>query len=98
MTRAARSAVVIVTSCPDSPRAEWLIADFLPEVARMDRRIFPSPDVVAGWLGGQTVVESMPVARDTADWMLGSCWASPERVLVQSARDATSGWSHDRQG
>ena len=35
----------------------------------------------------------MPIARDTPDWMLGSFWAHPERVLDARARGATSGFA-----
>ena len=59
----------------------WLMADYLPELAALDRRIFPSPERLAGWLGGAVEVEPVPIPRDTPDWMLGSFWAHPERVL-----------------
>jgi SAM-dependent methyltransferase len=93
MRRVARDAVVIVTFDPQVSGEMWLMADYLPEVAQMDHEIFPSPAVIAGWLGGRTVVEPMPVPRDTPDWMLGSFWAHPERVLDQHARNATSGFA-----
>ena len=35
----------------------------------------------------------MPLARDTPDWMLGSYWPHPERVLDARARAATSGFA-----
>ena len=35
----------------------------------------------------------MPIPRDTPDWMLGSFWAHPERVLDERARNATSGFA-----
>ena len=33
------------------------------------------------------------MSRDTPDWMLGSFWAHPERVLDEQARNATSGFA-----
>lgn len=93
LRRVARDAVVIVTYDPTVSGRMWLMADYLPEVAQMDHRIFPRPDVIARWLGGQTVVESIPIPRDTPDWTLGSFWAHPERVLDQRARNATSGFA-----
>lgn len=93
MRRVARNSVVVVTYDPTVSGQMWLMADYLPEVAQMDHRIFPIPDVIAGWLGGRTVVESMPIPRDTPDWTLGSFWAHPERVLDQHARNATSGFA-----
>ena len=47
MRRVARDAVVIVTYDPEVSGAMWLMADYLPEVAELDRRIFPAPDLVA---------------------------------------------------
>jgi hypothetical protein len=69
----------------------WLMADYLPKVAELDRRIFPAPELLANWLGGTTRIEPLAIPSDTPDWMLGSFWAHPERVLDEQARNATSG-------
>jgi hypothetical protein len=71
----------------------WLVADYLPEVAALDRRIFPDPGLLLEWLGGRGLVEVVPIPRHTPDWMLGSFWAHPERVLDERARNATSGFA-----
>jgi hypothetical protein len=84
---------VILTYDPLVSGEMWLIADYLPEVAELDRLIFPSPERVADWLGGSTTVEHVPIPNDTSDWMLGSFWAHPERVLDEQARNATSGFA-----
>ena len=91
MRRVARDAVVILTYDPLVSGEMWLMADYLPEVAELDRRSFPSPQQLVGRLGGRTRIEVVPVSRDTPDWMLGSFWAHPERVLDEQARNATSG-------
>ena len=52
LRRVARDAVVILTYDPLVSGEMWLMADYLPEVAELDRRIFPSPEQLAGWLGG----------------------------------------------
>lgn len=93
MRRVARDAVVILTYDPLISGEMWLMADYLPEVAELDRRIFPSPERLAEWLGGATRVERVPIPDDTPDWMLGSFWAHPERVLDEQARNATSGFA-----
>jgi SAM-dependent methyltransferase len=93
MRRVASDAVVIVTYDPQISAQMWLMAEYLPEVAQLDSEIFPAPDVIAGWLGGDTRAHAMPVPRDTPDWMLGSFWAHPERVLDHHARAATSGFA-----
>ncbi len=73
--------------------AMWLMADYLPEVAALDLRIFPPPQQLAEWLGGDVRIDEVPIPRDTPDWMLGSFWAHPERVLDANARAATSGFA-----
>lgn len=93
LRRVARGPVVIVTCDPEVSSEMWLIKDYLPEVAALDRRIFPSPALLSTWLGGDCRVEPILVPRDTPDWTLLSFWAHPERVLDASARKATSGFA-----
>ena len=93
MRRVARDTVVILTYDPLVSGEMWLMADYLPEVAELDRRIFPTPQLLVSWLGGRTHIEVVPISRDTPDWMLGSFWAHPERVLDERARNATSGFA-----
>ncbi len=93
LRRVARETVVILTYDPLVSGEMWLMADYLPEVAELDRRIFPAPESLAAWLGGRTRIDVVPIRRDTPDWMLGSFWAHPERVLDERARNATSGFA-----
>jgi len=93
LRRVARGPVVLLTCDAEVSGAMWLMADYLPEVADLDRRIFPSLERLAAWLGGRTRVEAVPIPRDVCDWMLMSFWAHPERVLDDSARNATSGFA-----
>ncbi len=93
LRRVARGPVVILTYDATISAAMWLIADYLPEVAALDARIFPPPQQLAEWLGGEVRIHEVPIPRDTPDWMLGSFWAHPERVLDANARAATSGFS-----
>jgi SAM-dependent methyltransferase len=91
MRRVARESVVILTFDPEVSARMWLIADYLPEVAELDRRIFPRLETLARWLDAEVSVQEVPIHRDTPDWTLGSFWAHPERVLNAHARRATSG-------
>ncbi|MGE0769371.1 MAG: class I SAM-dependent methyltransferase [Hyphomicrobiaceae bacterium] len=93
LRRVAAGPVVILTSDPEVSAAMWLMADYIPEVATLDRRMFPRPDQIAGWLGGRTRVEVLPIHRNTPDWTLMSFWAHPERVLDVTARQGTSGFA-----
>jgi SAM-dependent methyltransferase len=93
LRRVARGPVVILTYDARVSGQMWLVRDYLPEVAELDDRIFPAPELVAQWLGGSVEIETVPIPRDTPDWMLGSFWAHPERVLDPAARAATSGFA-----
>jgi SAM-dependent methyltransferase len=93
LRRVARGPVVILTYDPERSGAMWLMKDYLPEVAALDSRIFPRPEQLADWLGGRVRIDQIPIPRDTPDWMLGSFWAHPERVLDPDARAATSGFA-----
>ncbi len=84
---------MIATVDADVSAAMWLCADYLPEVAALDRRIFPPLSQIAEWLGGETRSEVIETPRDTPDWTLMSFWAHPERVLDERARNATSGFA-----
>ncbi len=93
LRRVARGPVVIVTCDPAVSAEMWLMRDYLPEVAELDHRIFPTLPQLADWLGGDIRIDVLPIAADTQDWTLGSFWAHPERVLDRDAREATSGFA-----
>jgi SAM-dependent methyltransferase len=93
LRRVARGPVVVLTYDARVSSAMWLIADYLPELAAQEHEIFPAPEQLAAWLGGRVTIEPVPIPRDTPDWMLGSFWAHPERVLDPMARAATSGFA-----
>jgi SAM-dependent methyltransferase len=93
LRRVARGPVVLLTYDARISGQMWLMTDYLREVAALDRAIFPEPEQLAAWLGGDVRIEPVPIPRDTPDWMLGSYWAHPERVLDPEARAATSGFA-----
>jgi Methyltransferase domain len=98
MRRVARGPVLILTYDPNVSAQMWLMAEYLPEVAKLDRLIFPAIKTLESWLGGTTRVEVVGIPRDTPDWTLGSFWAHPERVLDEAARNATSGFARMSAG
>jgi len=93
LRRVARGPVVIVTYDSSVSAMMWLMRDYFPEAAVLDHATFPTLDQLAAWLGGHVEVEPIPSPRDTPDWSLGSFWAHPERVLEESARNATSAFA-----
>src|SRR6266516_4903085 len=50
LRRVARGPVVILTYDPEVSSRMWLMADYLPEVAELDRRSFPRIQLVTEWL------------------------------------------------
>ncbi len=93
LRRVAHGPVVILTFDSTISTRMWLFADYLPEGAALDRRTMPPIDQLTDWLGEGTRVETVPLARDTPDWMCAAFWAHPERVLDPAARAATSGFA-----
>src|ERR1700748_2277159 len=67
--RVTGDAIVSLTFDAEVSSRMWLVADYLPELAELDRRIFPTIDRLTDWLGcpgarGETV----GVTRDTPAW------------------------------
>jgi SAM-dependent methyltransferase len=93
LRRVARGPVVILTFDLEVSAHMWLVANYIPEIAELDRRTCPPPETIAAWLGGETEIRVVPISRDTPDWSLGSFWAHPERVLDAEARAGVSGFA-----
>lgn len=93
LRRVARGAVIIVTVDPAVFAEMWLVRDYMPEIAELDRATFPTLAQLRSWLGDHLQIEAVPIARDTPDWTLGSFWAHPERILDPAARAGTSGFA-----
>jgi hypothetical protein len=56
----------------------WLMADYMPEVAELDRRIFLTAETIAAdCLDAEVSVRAVPIARDTPDWTPGSFLGAP---------------------
>lgn len=93
LRRVARGPVVLLTYDVEVSGQMWLMADYAPEIAARDRQVFPDPELLGQWLGRNVTIDVVPIPRNCADWMLGSFWAHPERVLDSAARAATSGFA-----
>jgi SAM-dependent methyltransferase len=88
LARVARDRVVIVTWDPGGS-GFWLIDDYVPEVAAVDRLIFPTLDELGRALGPVTV-EVLPIPHDCVDGFLGAYWRRPEAYLDPAVRRAIS--------
>jgi SAM-dependent methyltransferase len=80
---------VIVTIDFEIHARFWLLEDYLPQVADVERRLRPSPaDIAAAIPVTQTL--PLPLPPDLADGVLGSFWRRPGAYLDPMVRANTS--------
>jgi len=88
LARVAARRAVVVTWDP-AHAGFWLVDDYFPEIAEIDRGIFPSLDEIrVAW--GEIAVEPLPVPHDCTDGFLGAYWRRPEAYLDARVRGAIS--------
>jgi SAM-dependent methyltransferase len=89
MRRVARARVVVLTFDPAADPF-WLVRDYLPELAAIDRTRFPTIEETVEALGGDASVERVPIPHDCRDGFLGAFWRRPERYLDAVVRPGIS--------
>lgn len=89
LLRVARRRVVVLTWDPAFAERLWLVRDYLPEAAELDRGRFQPLEQVAAALGGARV-EPVPIPHDCSDGFLGAYWRRPERYLDSEVRPGIS--------
>ena len=90
LRRVARGPVVVLTFDPAASEALWLVRDYLPELAVIDRARFPTIEQTVEALGGKVTVERVPIPHDCRDGFLGAYWRRPERYLEPAVRPGIS--------
>ncbi|MCW2541538.1 MAG: Methyltransferase type 11 [Frankiales bacterium] len=91
LRRVTRGPVVILTLDPDALSRFWL-ADYIPELVRVEQRRFPAIDRVTSALGGLVEVQRIPVPIDCADGFGEAFYARPEAFLDARVRQGQSAW------
>jgi SAM-dependent methyltransferase len=91
MVRVTRKRIVIVTWDPDVFEF-WLIEDYFPEIAEIDRRICPSMEMLKDTLR-DIKVHPLFVPHDCIDGFLGAYWRRPHAYLDAGVRSAISTFS-----
>jgi len=86
--RVARSRVVFLTIDFDVYSRFWLF-DYLPELMRIDREIFPSLERFAQAFGSIEAV-TVPIPADCRDGFLGAYWKRPRAHLDPLVRESIS--------
>jgi SAM-dependent methyltransferase len=81
LRRVARGPVVVLTFDPQETGSFWLVRDYLPEAAAVDRERLITIAATADALGGDVTVEPVPIPHDCLDGFLGAFWRRPERYL-----------------
>jgi SAM-dependent methyltransferase len=89
LRRVTRGPVVVLTWDHRVHRDQWLVTDYLPEMATLDEGL-PTPAAIAESLGGGRV-EVVPVPHDCRDGFCHAWWRRPEAYLSPVVRSGISG-------
>lgn len=89
LRRVARRQVVVTFDVEVNARM-WLVRDYLPEAADLDRSRTPPPDEIARSLKGAQIAP-LHVPADMRDAVLAAHWARPEAYLDPAVHAAASG-------
>jgi SAM-dependent methyltransferase len=81
---------VLLTWDPAYAEALWLVTDYLPRLADVNRRRFPALERLVDLLGGEARVETVSVPHDCADGFQGAFWRRPEAYLDPLVRAGIS--------
>ena len=92
MRRVSRSRVVIATADLDVWSQMWLLRDYVPEIAELDRRRFPSPRHIAETLGGGEIL-TVPTPDDCPDGFTPAFWKYPSAYLDPTVRAGMSSFA-----
>jgi SAM-dependent methyltransferase len=91
MARVTQQRIVIVTWDP-AVADFWLIADYFPAIAEIDRQRCPAIEVFRATFGA-IEVHPLPVPHDCCDGFLGAYWRRPHAYLDAGVRSAISTFS-----
>lgn len=91
LARVVRERIVIVTWDPAAP-GFWLVDDYFPEIAEIDRRILPPMEEFRAALD-DIEVRPLPVPHDCTDGFLAEYWRRPHAYLDAGVRGAISSFS-----
>jgi len=89
LRRVATGSVVVLTFDHRVHAEQWIVTDYLPDMAEIDAGI-PSPDEIARTLGGGKV-DVVPVPADCVDGFCHAFWARPDAYLDPAVRAGISG-------
>jgi SAM-dependent methyltransferase len=91
LRRVTRGPIVVLTFDGDALDRFWL-ADYVPELIAAERSRYPAIAWLAGALGANSEVRSVPVPADCVDGFTEAYFARPERFLDDAVRRSQSAW------
>jgi hypothetical protein len=68
----------------------WLLRDYLPKLARLDRARFPALEEQRVAIEDEVRVEPVPIPHDCEDGFLGAFWRRPSAYLDERVRAGMS--------
>jgi SAM-dependent methyltransferase len=89
LRRVTSGPIVVFTFDHDVHARQWLVTDYLPAMAELDRRHPPAAEIAA-ILGGGTV-EVVAIPHDCVDGFCHAWWRRPESYLDPAVRAGISG-------
>jgi len=81
---------VVVTFDPSVHNQQWIVSDYLPEMAALARTSLPFTEVVRLL---DADVATLPMTRQFADGVLGAFWCRPHAYLDPAVRSHMSGFA-----
>jgi SAM-dependent methyltransferase len=90
LRRVARKRVVIFTYDYSYAMQFWLLRDYLPKLAHLDRARFPALDEQRVAVGDEVRVETVPIPHDCEDGFLAAFWRRPRAYLDERVRAGMS--------
>jgi SAM-dependent methyltransferase len=92
LRRVARGPVLVLTFDIAAFERYWLVSEYIPELAAVERALFlPLQDTVAA-LGGEARIEPVAIPFDCRDGFIEAYYGRPERYLDPAVRAAQSAW------
>jgi SAM-dependent methyltransferase len=89
LRRVVRGRVVVVTADIEVWARMWLVRDYFPEIAELDRGRFVTPEQVERELGGGRV-DPLPTPADCVDGFAPAFWRRPRSYLDPAVRAGIS--------
>lgn len=91
LKRVTRGKIIILTWSGEY--GDFWLPDYLPEIASIDKELFPSIDQLSRMLGDRTHSEVLEIPHDCTDGFMCAYWRRPEMYLIPAVRQAISTFS-----